>query len=393
MEALRFTGSGSEYFKIWIVNVLLTIITLGIYYPWAKVRNRRYFYANSTLEDRNFEYHATGKQLFLGYMLGVMFFIFYNILGQANPLLSVGLMLLLFIAIPWLIWRSLMFNMRVTSFSNVHFSFKGTLGKAYVNYFLYPFLAFTLFFSPLIFSVVVTNYLLTSGVDSMDSLDILLPVAMIVAWVGAFYLIAVIKKRNTEYRLNGLYYGQGRFKSDLVSKKFLMINLKALGIFILFAIGIGTLFGLMGGNEILQSFNNPETMKQHQQLPEGFVQLFVMGYGTMLLVVLLLSSYIISRQRTYIYGNTTLDEKINFSSTLRARELAWVMFSNFLLIIITFGLAFPWTKVRTARLMLENTLVDTSVGFNEYLTQKEDEVSAFGDQIGEAFDIDIDIGF
>ena len=40
MEALRFTGSGSEYFKIWIVNVLLTIITLGMYYPWAKVRNR-----------------------------------------------------------------------------------------------------------------------------------------------------------------------------------------------------------------------------------------------------------------------------------------------------------------------------------------------------------------
>ena len=38
---LRFTGSGGEYFKIWIVNLLLTIATLGIYSAWAKVRKAR----------------------------------------------------------------------------------------------------------------------------------------------------------------------------------------------------------------------------------------------------------------------------------------------------------------------------------------------------------------
>ena len=42
---LEFTGSGSEYFRIWIVNLLLTLVTLGLYYPWAKVRRLRYFYA------------------------------------------------------------------------------------------------------------------------------------------------------------------------------------------------------------------------------------------------------------------------------------------------------------------------------------------------------------
>ena len=45
--AIQFTGSGSEYFKIWIVNVLLTIVTLGIYSAWAKVRRLRYFYNNT----------------------------------------------------------------------------------------------------------------------------------------------------------------------------------------------------------------------------------------------------------------------------------------------------------------------------------------------------------
>jgi hypothetical protein len=38
---VRFTGSGGEYFRIWIVNLLLSIVTLGIYSAWATVRNRR----------------------------------------------------------------------------------------------------------------------------------------------------------------------------------------------------------------------------------------------------------------------------------------------------------------------------------------------------------------
>ena len=36
---LEFRGNGYEYFRIWIVNILLTIMTLGIYSAWAKVRN------------------------------------------------------------------------------------------------------------------------------------------------------------------------------------------------------------------------------------------------------------------------------------------------------------------------------------------------------------------
>jgi Bacterial protein of unknown function (DUF898) len=38
---VRFTGSGSEYFRIWIVNLLLMLVTLSLYYPWAKVRRLR----------------------------------------------------------------------------------------------------------------------------------------------------------------------------------------------------------------------------------------------------------------------------------------------------------------------------------------------------------------
>jgi hypothetical protein len=55
----EFSGSGSEYFRIWIVNILLTIMTIGIYSAWAKVRNRSYFYGNTRVHGAAFEYLAS----------------------------------------------------------------------------------------------------------------------------------------------------------------------------------------------------------------------------------------------------------------------------------------------------------------------------------------------
>ena len=52
---LEFRGSGREYFRIWIVNLLLSILTLGIYSAWAKVRKKKYFYRNTLLDDHNFD--------------------------------------------------------------------------------------------------------------------------------------------------------------------------------------------------------------------------------------------------------------------------------------------------------------------------------------------------
>ncbi|MGI9420607.1 MAG: DUF898 family protein, partial [Geminicoccaceae bacterium] len=58
-----FTGRAGEYFGIWIVNLLLSIVTLGIYSAWAKVRTRRYFYGNTKLADSTFDYLASPVQI------------------------------------------------------------------------------------------------------------------------------------------------------------------------------------------------------------------------------------------------------------------------------------------------------------------------------------------
>ena len=146
MQALSFAGKSFEYFRIWIVNILLTIITFGLYFPWAKVRTNRYFYANSKLDGRNFDYHATGKQLFIGYLIAMGLFILYTILQQISPILGLVLFAAFLLALPWIIWRSMIFGLRMTSFSNVRFGFAGKLGPAYLNYLALPIGLYILFF-------------------------------------------------------------------------------------------------------------------------------------------------------------------------------------------------------------------------------------------------------
>ena len=57
-EPVSFTGTGGEYFKIWIVNLALTIVTLGVYSAWAKVRRLQYFYRHTRLAGAGFDYHG-----------------------------------------------------------------------------------------------------------------------------------------------------------------------------------------------------------------------------------------------------------------------------------------------------------------------------------------------
>ena len=68
---VTFTGQAGEYFRIWIVNLTLTIITLGIYSAWAKVRRRRYFYGNTLIDGEPFEYHGQPVAILKGRLIAV----------------------------------------------------------------------------------------------------------------------------------------------------------------------------------------------------------------------------------------------------------------------------------------------------------------------------------
>lgn len=395
MKTLSFEGNGWEYFKIWIVNILLVVVTLGLYYPWAKVRNRRYFYANTSLDGRNFDYHATGKQLFVGYLIAMAIFITYVVIQEISLIGSMVVLLGFFLALPWIVWRSLMFNLRMTSFSNVRFSFEGRLGGAYINYLLIPIACFiALYGAPVILAIGVP--LMSDSFTA--TMGILIAIGVLVFLLLAVYLFAFMKKRNTCYALNGCRYGQGQFTTNVETKAFMFILLKTIGlgllVMILFMLLISVIAAMtLGVGELVamkDGLSDPQAM---EEMMSGAL-LLVIGpvYFAMIAASFLVIAYAYARQRTYIFANSRLDETIGFASTLRASSLAWVMATNFVAIIFTLGLALPWAKVRMARLILDNTQVNTEVGFDQYLTQKQEEQSSLGEQIGDAFDVDVGMG-
>src|SRR3970040_1427298 len=91
IRQLSFHGSGGSLFGIHIVNVLLTLITLGIYYFWGKVRVRSYLLSQSEFEGDRFSYHGTGKELLIGWLKAMLVFgVPVGLLVNAPELLDAG---------------------------------------------------------------------------------------------------------------------------------------------------------------------------------------------------------------------------------------------------------------------------------------------------------------
>lgn len=149
---LTFYGEGSKLFGITIVNAILTVITLGIYYPWAKVAKLHYLYHETELEGSRFEFHGQGKEVFRGFIKAIAIILgLYSILWLAQLTFSMALILgatlLLYTAfaflIPIAIHGSARYRLSRTSWRGIHFGYRGdrkTLIKLFLKGVLYSIL-------------------------------------------------------------------------------------------------------------------------------------------------------------------------------------------------------------------------------------------------------------
>jgi len=129
----EFTGRHEEYFKIWLVNLCLILVTVGFYVPWAKVRTRRYFYGNTWLDGSAFEYTADPLVLLKGWMVAAGLFISYQLVQLFWPPIQLIVPFLMLPVVPWLLWRSLRFNHHHTRFRNVRFAFDSSYRRSLLD--------------------------------------------------------------------------------------------------------------------------------------------------------------------------------------------------------------------------------------------------------------------
>ncbi len=136
----EFRGKGMEYFKIWIVNILLTILTLGIYSAWATVRNNRYFCSNLYLDNINFRYLAEPLAILKGRLIAMAAFAVFAITSQVAPMIYLAMSIALIFAIPYFLNQSLAFERRMTAYNNIQFRFKASYGEAFMAVIIWPIL-------------------------------------------------------------------------------------------------------------------------------------------------------------------------------------------------------------------------------------------------------------
>jgi len=137
-HAFEFSGQAGEYFRIWIVNLLLTVLTIGIYSPWAKVRSARYLSASTQLDGASFAYLAHPLAILKGRLMVLGFFAFYAVASFFSVYLETAMSVALFLLIPWAVVRSVAFRAHNTAWRNIRFGFEAGYGPAFGAYIGWP---------------------------------------------------------------------------------------------------------------------------------------------------------------------------------------------------------------------------------------------------------------
>ena len=144
-RTFSFHGRGGTLLGITIVNICLTLLTLGVYSFWAKVRVRTYLLSQSEVEHDRFAYHGTGRELFLGALkAGLVFGVPIALLQAAANLtrdpvavavasLVTPVVVLVFVPIAMVGARR--YRLSRTSWRAIRFSFDGTV-KEYLKIFV-----------------------------------------------------------------------------------------------------------------------------------------------------------------------------------------------------------------------------------------------------------------
>jgi len=336
-----FTGTGGEYFRIWIVNITLTIITLGIYSAWAKVRTNRWFYGHTLLDNSPFSYLATPMQILKGRLIAAALLIIYTITSSFAPLIAALIMLALMIASPWIIVMALRFSARQSAYRGLKFNFSGSVGEAAVVYLLLPLV-------------------------SLLTLGLALPYAAY---------------RQVRFLASNYAYGETPTTYEGTLKPFWSVYLSALAL-LLIPIGIFA-YGIFSAYQ-LSAMGVPKEL-----IMASIGTLILIGVISFYLIIPILVAFIQARKANLYYNHTVL-KNVRFHSTQRARDLIWIFISNLILIAITFGLFIPFAAVRIARYRSKH-LVVVSDDLASFTTQARENMSAVGAEISDLFDMDIGI--
>jgi len=254
-------------------------------------------------------------------------FAIYSIAAQVAPMVGLAMALAFMPIIPWLITRSLAFNARNSVYRNIRFDFKGSYSEALGTFLLWPLL--------IIFTV-----------------GLILP---------------YIWYKQNRFVINYSAFGTTGFDYHAEPKDFYRIFLIVFGA--LFAVGL-LMFGLY-------------TLL-------GLGTMIIAGGLVMLPVYILMFGYFTANIGNLNFNSTTIKGH-HFTSSMQSKTVAWIYFTNTVVIALSLGLMIPWAQTRMARYRAECLQLKAGDSLNNFIAAEQKNVSALGDQMGEVFDVEMSI--
>ena len=345
---MEFGGQTGEYFRIWIVNLALSIVTLGIYSAWAKVRTRRYFYANTRLAGSSFEYLAQPMQILKGRLIAYAVVLalwssaHFQVFVVYFPLL-IALLLLL----PWVIYRTLAFRARYTAWRGLRFRFIGSVREAYNSY----------LFRPLILPI--TLYLMYP-------------------WVHM---------RQHDYMATGHRFGGKRFEfarnCEGYVAPFAISMVLAIALYVAFAV----IFVAVMSSAMSHAGIPADGPRRMPAMPPTMMLVMAIAY----ILLLCIPVFLRTRYSNVMWQHTRLDQH-TFECTLRVRNVLWLYFSNGIAILCTLGLAIPWAQIRMARYRAGKFALLAGGELDNFVAEAGQAEGAAGAELLGALDMGFDIG-
>lgn len=340
----EFSGRTGEYFGIWFVNLLLSIVTLGIYSAWAKVRTERYFYAHTRLAGASFEYLASPIAILKGRLIAYAVVIVMLLSSHFLPWLYFVLLLAVFALVPALIVWGMRFRARNSAWRGLTFAFDRSAGSAYGPFLGWPILS---------------------------------------AITGTLLYPFMVDKQHA-FVAEGHAFGRTRFAfgSD-VGKYYVPYAIAA-------ALGIG-LFAVMMTAIVGMAMSAGDTAQgsgaERGPPPAILYALILVVYAAFFAI----GVYLRTRYANLFWNNTRLGEH-RFASTLRARDMMWLYASNIVAIVCTLGLAVPWAMIRLARYRAAHFAFVANGSLDAFAAGAGDRYGATGQELVDALDVGVDFG-
>ncbi len=346
--SFKFTGQAGEYFRIWIVNICLTLVTLGIYSAWAKVRRKRYFYGNTLLNEAGFDYLADPKAILRGRLIAVAVLALVSLL---NTFVNVDIFALLYLLlIPFIVIKSAIFNANNSAYRNVRFKFGVGFAPKSTSFGLER--------------ITVRGY-------NQTSQFLILPAVLLPLSMGLLYPYYVFRKR--QFFLQHSAFGKTDFWFDGTAGAFYRAYAKVAGVALLLIVASGV------------------SAKSLAPVLLGKLGPMMMGVALLALLGVPLFSWVRAYHDATV-GRLSWQHsglgKLRFDCQWQSNALFQLYVVNHLAILFSLGLLIPWANIRTARYQIEGLSLSPASALNDFVATEIEQVSALGDEAGELVDWD-----